>query len=260
MSILTVPPPVLVLDPPAGPPALEKPVKLVLSGLQYPDLQDVAPVDVRMLGVLVYRGTPGSEEVWDEASGSWILAPPELAAISALTPIPLAPPTADGAPWTGVLVAEGQKDSAGQDRFEKAQAGTPAYRIRAVAAAVRAGVDHRGISDASADLLFVKAREQQRFAVDFDTGQASDAGVARLFLKNAGLQPAGYLEIRAAGGQEIEIVSCSWAGTPLARVTLTDDGDIHLVPATGRAIVLDGPLEAGEITYQPHAGGARQSL
>jgi len=46
----------------------------------------------------------------------------------------------------------------------------------------------------------------------------------------------------------------------LARVTLSADGDIHLAPAPGRQIVLDGPLEAQRISYLPQAGGARQTL
>jgi hypothetical protein len=260
MSTLTVPAPLLVLDPPPGPPALEKPISLMLLGAHYPDLQEVAAADVRTLGILVYRGTGGSEEVWDETSGSWALAPTDESAISALTPLPMSPPKAPGEPWTGTFIAAGQTDAAGNPRFEKAQAGVPAYRLRAVAAAVRDGAEYRGISDPSADLLFVSATDEQRLAVEFDTGRASDAGWARLLLRNAALQRAGYLEIRAAGGQEIELVNCTPSGAVLARVTLTANGDIHLVPAAGRQIALDGPLEAGEITYQPHGGGARQTL
>ena len=260
MPSLTVPPPVLVLDPPAGPPALEKPVTVLLEGPAYPDAVEIAGNEARSVGALVYRGPAGSEEVWDETNGVWISAPVDESAIATLTPLPFAPPTAPGGPWTGTLIAIGQEDAAGNHRFEKAVAGAPAYRLRAVATAVREGEAFSGISSPSGDLLFISATEQQRFAVEFDTGQASDAGVARLFLKNAALQPAGYVEIRAAGGQEIEIANCTWSGTPLARVTLTDDGDIHLIPASGRRIVLEAPLEAEEITYQPQGGGSRQTL
>ena len=260
MTTLTVPPPLLALDPPTGPAALEKPIGVLLAGLQYPDLAEVAPADVRSLGVLVYRGTAGSEEVWDEAGRSWEAAPVDPAGLLALTPLPLSPPTTPGASWTGTLIAAGQTDGAGNPRYEKAGAGAPVYRLRAVAAAVRDGVGHSGVSDASADILFVSATDEQRLAVDFDTGRASDAGRVRILLRNVALQPAGYLEIRAAGGQEIELVNCTPTGTPLARVTVTAAGDIHLVPSAGRDIVLDGPLEAGRITYQPQGGGARQTL
>lgn len=260
MATLTVPPPELVLDPPAGPPALEKPVVVRLAGLEYPDGQPVAADDARTLGVLVYRGTSGSEEVWDEAGGAWITSPADETAAAALQPLPLSPPESPGAPWTGTLVAVGQKDAAGDPRFAKAESGAPAYRLRALVIVVRGGVDYRTIGPASPDLLFVSATEQQRFAVQFDTDQASDAGLARLLLKNGALQPAGFLEIRASGGQEIEIANCSWTGAVLARVLLSADGDIHLVPAAGRQIVLEAPLEAELITYQPFGGGARKTL
>jgi hypothetical protein len=260
MPSLTVPPPVLVLDPPAGPPALEKPVTVVLSGLAYPDALAVAPNEARGIGALIYRGVGGSEEVWDEANGTWVAAPVDEGAIAALAPLPFAPPTTPGGPWIGTLIAVGQEDATGNPRFEKAVVGVPAYRLRAVATAVRDGEAFSGISGPTGDLLFISSTEQQRFAVEFDTGQASDAGRARLFLKNAALQPAGYVEIRAAGGQEIEIANCTWSGTPLARMTLSSDGDIHLTPASGRRIVLEAPLEAEEITYQPQGGGPRQTL
>jgi hypothetical protein len=260
MTTLTVPPPELVLDPPGGPPALEMPISLRLAGVQYPDGSDIAVDDVRSLGVLAYRGTPGSEEVWDENGQAWATAPADPAVIATLKPLPLSPPATPGTPWTGTLIAVGQVDGARKPRFAKADLGVPAYRLRAVADAVRGGVRYQGVSAPSPDLLFISATEQQRFAVEFDTGQASTAGRARLFLKNAALEPAGFLEIRASGGQEVEIANCAGSGTVLARITLSADGDIHLVPAAGRQIVLEAPLEAQEITYQPHNGGARQTL
>jgi hypothetical protein len=232
----------------------------MLAGLEYPDAQPIASDDVRTLGVLVHRGPPGSEEIWDEAGGAWIIVPADETAVAALKPLPLSPPASPGAPWTGTLIAVGQKDGAGDPRFSKAEAGAPAYRLRALALAVRSGVEYRGISPPSADLLFVSAAEQQRFVVEFDTEQANDAGRARLLLKNGALQPAGFLEIRATGGQEIEIANCTGSGAVLARVLLSADGDIHLMPAAGRQIVLEAPLEAQLITYQPFGGGARQTL
>jgi hypothetical protein len=45
-----------------------------------------------------------------------------------------------------------------------------------------------------------------------------------------------------------------------ARIVLLDSGDIRLEPATGRSIVLAGPLDAGIIRFQPHLGGPKQEL
>jgi hypothetical protein len=260
MTTLTVPPPELAFDPPGGPPALETPIALRLSGVQYPDGADLRVEDARVIGVLVYRGTAGSEEVWDEALQVWTSPPTDEAELPALKPLPFSPPTGPGLPWTGTFIAAGQKDGTGNPRFSKGEGGTPVYRLRAFAAAARDGVGYQGVSAPTTDLLFVSTTEQQRFAVEFDTGQASDAGRARLFLKNGALQPAGYLEIRATGGQEVEIANCTGFGAALARVTLSADGDIHLVPASGRQIVLEAPLDAQQITYQPQGGGPRQTL
>jgi hypothetical protein len=260
MPSLTVPAPELVFDPPGGPPELEKPVTVRLPAIRYPDAIEVPKDDVRVLGALLYRGTVGSEEVWDEEHQSWTIAPADEAALAGLKPLPLSPPDVPGRPWQGTLIAIGQKDGAGNPRFAKAVGGSPVYRLRGLANVVRDGVPHRGIGAPSPDLLFVSGTEQQRFAVSFDTDQASDAGRARLLLKNGALQQAGYLEIRAVGGQEIEIANCDPSGGVLARVTLSADGDIHLIPAPGRQIVLAARLEAQQIAYQPQAGGVRQTL
>ena len=260
MPTLIVPAPELVFDPPAGPPELEKPVGIRLAAVRYPDSQAVAKDDVRTLGALIYRGPIGSEEVWDEENQAWTGAPAEAAALATLKPLPFSPPESGAEPWMGILIAVGQRDAAGDQRFVKAQAGAPAYRLRGVATAVRNGVEHRAVGEPSPDLLFVSGTQNQRFAVAFDTDKATDAGRARLLLKNSALVPAGYLEIRATGGQEVEIANCAPSGAVLARVTLSADGDIHLAPAAGRQILLGGQLEAQEIEYQPHAGGPRQTL
>lgn len=260
MQTLIVPAPELVFDPPAGPPAIERPVTVRLPAVRYPDAQALSIDDVRTLGAFVFRGATGSEEVWDETSQAWTTAPADVAGLAALKPLALAPTAGESASWQGVLVAAGQKDKAGKPRFASAAGGTPVYRLRAFASAVRNGIEHRGVGAPSPDLQFVSGAENRRFALSFDTEDASDAGRARLTLKNSSLKPAGYIEIRATGGQEVEIANCHWSGAVLARVTLSADGDIHLAPATGRQIVLEGRLEAQQITYQPHAGGPRQAL
>jgi len=260
MQTLTLLKPDLVFDPPAGPPPLEKPVIVRLPAPQYPDNQPVPNGDVRTLGAFIYRGAVGSEEVWDEKNQTWATAPADAAALAALTPLPFAPAEGEPAPWKATLVAAGQKDKSGNPRFAKAVGGVPVYRLRAFAHAVRNGVEHRAVGAASSDVQFAGVAENHRFGVDLDPESPTDAGRARMRLKNSSLQQAGYIEIRAAGGQEVEIASCGASGAVLARVTLSADGDIHLAPAPGRQIVLDGPLEAQRISYLPQAGGARQTL
>jgi hypothetical protein len=260
MQTLTVPAPELVFDPPSGPAELEKPVTVRLPAVRYPDASEMSKDDVRTLGAFVYRGAAGSEEIWDEKNQAWAAVPSDDAGLAALTPVPLTPAEGAPAPWTGTLVAVGQKDKAGNPRYSKAEGGAPVYRLRAFAHAMRDGVEHRGVGAPSADLQFISGAENQRFALSFDTDTARDAGRARFTLKDAALQPAGYVEIRAAGGREVEIANCAPSGAVLARITISSDGDIRLTPASGRQIILDGQLEAQRITYLPGSGAGRQTL
>jgi hypothetical protein len=260
VTTLTVPVPQIVLDPPAGPPQLEKPVTVSLGAVRYPDATTLGQDDMRAIGVFVFRGTPGSEEVWDEGTKTWKSTPINAASLAALTPVPMMPVGGGPPDWTGILIAAGQKDASGADRFLAASSGTPRYRLRAFARGQRDGLDYSGLSAQSPDLLFTSAAANRRFAVALDPPESASATTARMVLKNAALLDAGYVEIRTAGGQEVEIANCDTSGAVLARVRLTSSGDIQLEPAAGRRIVFTGPLEADEITYQPHGGGSRLTL
>jgi hypothetical protein len=257
---LTLSAPQLVFDPPAGPPELEKPVTLRVGPIRFPDGQDVTQADVQKVGAFVYRGAPGSEEMWDESAGEWKPATTDLAQLAPLAPLPLTFKSGEPAPWQGLLVAAGQKDKSDAPRYAKAVGGVPRYRLRVFAHAKQGSAEHQALSDPSPDVLFVTASENQRFAVALDTGNARTAEGARLVLKNASLAEAGFVEIRSAGGQEVEIANCNTGGAVLARVLLAANGDIRLMPGPGGRVVLNGPLEAEQITYQPASGGPRDTL
>jgi hypothetical protein len=159
-----------------------------------------------------------------------------------------------------MLIAIGQKDKAGNARFDTAAGGEPRYRLRAYGKFKRDGVDHAGLSDPSPELAFVSGAESQRFSVKMEPEDPQSTVRVRIELKNAALVPAGYLEIRTIGGQEVEIVNCDASGAALAAVLLAADGSIHLQPASGKKIVLAGDLEAQRIRYQPSGGGASVDL
>jgi hypothetical protein len=50
------------------------------------------------------------------------------------------------------------------------------------------------------------------------------------------------------------------AGSPLASVALLGDGSIRLRPALGRAVIVDGDLEAEHIRYLPIGSSVKQNL
>jgi hypothetical protein len=76
-------------------------------------------------------------------------------------------------------------------------------------------------------------------------------------LKSDSMQPAGYIEIRALPSFELEIANCDASGNALAKVVLQSNGQIHLTPASGQTVVIDGDVETSRIHYQPAAGGAK---
>jgi hypothetical protein len=261
MSPLTVPVPTVTLDPPGGPAELETPVPVALGPVLCADGSPVTMNDVRKLGVLLYRVAVagGPDEIWNDAAKTW-QAPP--ADPGSLAPVPLL--FKDGAPqpWQGTLVAIGQKDAGGRERIAAASGGVPRYRLRAVAEAARADGAHAGLGPFSPEWLFAKAADKMRFAVTFDTPDttAKQATVARLQLKSAALSPAGYVEIRAAGANAVEIAGCDAGGTPLATIVLTPAGEIRLRPAAGQRVVVDGDLETETILYRPSGGGPKHLL
>jgi len=258
---LTLPAPEIVTDPPSGPAVIEKPVKVRLSGVRTAAGDPLQPDEVRTIGAFLFRGRLGAEELWDEAANQWIApAPLDSEAIAQFKPLGLAVEQGSPAVWAGTLVATGPKDAAGAARIAKASAGAPVYRLRAFASAVRAGQQQRGLSPPSPDIAFMSTSDSQRFSIVLDPEDSASTERARLVLRNGSMQPAGYVEIRASGGQEVEIANCDAGGAVRARITLAANGDIRLTPATGRAIVLDGTLEAQRVSYLPQGGGARQSL
>lgn len=257
MTTITVPVPVLEHDPPGAVAELEQPVNVKLPAFTLPGGATVTQADVKKLGAFVYRRIGSGEEIWNETTQAW-QAPP--ADPSALTPVPLQFKDGEALPWQGLLVAAGQKDKAGADRFDKTAGGDPRYVLRATAELTHGGETFAGLSAPTEELRFVSAADNQRFGVELEPPKARDARRARMQLRNASRTPIGWLEIRTEGGREVEIVKCDDGGNPLSSVLLADDGSIHLRPAAGREIVLDGDLRAKRVRYEQYSSGVLTEL
>jgi hypothetical protein len=259
MATLTLPVPVLRWPPPSPQPEIESPVEVAEGSITYPDGAPLPADDVLKLGAFVYRLAGGAEEIWDEAGQQWQPAPADPAALGGLGPLPLSFKAGDPQPWQGVIVALGQKDRTGADRFATAVAGLPRYHVRVFASARRAGVEHTGLSGASTAFLFASAADSQRFAVILAPRNPRECETARIELKGAALQPAAFVELRASGSA-VEIANCDGMGGVLARIQLTAAGDIQLQPAAGRRIVLAGELEADLVHYRPQGSATKVYL
>ncbi len=251
----------LSISPPTLPGAtlpLSKPAIATLAGVAFADGSAVAPADVSAIGVFAFRGPPGGGQIWDDAAKAWSPIPAD-AQIMSLKPLVATPKNGGGATWTATLVAIGQKDAGGADAYAAASGGNPQYYLRAFARAKRNGSDQTGLSTPSAAFTFVDDSANSRFTTTFDTPSTKpdSAHVVRIQLKGDALQTAGYVEIRAQPGFEVEIANCDAAGNPLARMVLRSNGAIHLLPAGGARVIVEGDLETNRILYAPAGGGPK---
>jgi hypothetical protein len=242
---------------PAGAPQIEQPVELRLPAIVYPDGVEALEADAQQVGAYVYRLGAAGEEFWNEAEQRWAQAPSDP---GALPPVPFIYKAGDPLPWQGMLIAIGAKDKDDADRFAKAAGGEPRYRLRAYGRFKREGTEYAGLSEPSGELAFVSGLENQRFGIVMQPADPDPTGKVTILLKNASLAPAGYLEIRASGGQEVEIANCDASGAKLAAVLLAADGSIQLTPAAGRKVVLARDLEAQRIRYLSSDGVTVKNL
>jgi len=259
MNTLTLPIPTLSQDPPVTVFELEQPVGIKLPALTFPDGTALTQAEFRKGGAFVHRRRAGLEELWNGATKSW---DPPPADFSTLTPLPFTFKAGEPLPWSSLLAAAGQKDKNGDAAFDKPTGGVTGYFVRAWITASRAGTDYSGVSAPTADFTFVSAVDNQRFGILLTPkdGQGRQANQARLQLKNASQLPVGWIEIRTTTGQEVEIFKCYGSGAKLSSVLLADDGSIHLTPAAGKEIVLEGNLLAKRVRYEAAANGALTEL
>lgn len=255
---LPIPQPALAAGAPAP---LEQPLDVTLAEIRYSDGVPLDQNTATKSGLFVYRtlAAGASEDVWNDDAKSWQPAPSDL---SAMTPLPFTYKAGDPAPWRAVVIAAGQGDAAGHNRYAKADpAGFPRYRVRAFVAARRDGHERIALSAPSIDWLFTSAAENARFGVALGADEsAQNATRASMQIKSSGLALAAYVEIRTSGGNAVEIANCDAGGGVLARVLLRTDGAIILTPGAGQRMVIEGPVEAGEILYRPAGGGAKRWL
>jgi hypothetical protein len=256
-GMLTVPAPTLA----SAAVSIVKPMLLTVTDVRFADGSLAAEGDVLVAGVLVFRGASGAAELWDEARKTWRPAPSEEALKQTKPIVGVFKPGAAPA-WQATLVAVGQKDSADADAFNAAVNGSPSYFARAVVKAKHGGVEEIALSPASVPFTFVDPSANARFATQFDTPttKSDEAHKVRLLLKGDGLQPAGYLEIRAQPNFELEIANCDAGGNVLAKVLLVASGEIRLTPAATARVVIDGDAETNRLLYAPSGGGAKRWL
>lgn len=242
---------------PAGPLAsIEKPVEVGLAALTLADGSEATAEEAVVAGAFVYRADGAW---WNEKEQAWTAAPPDIESLAAHKPLALSHKPGKTPAWQGTLAADGQVDKDDAPRFVTVDDGGAAYRLRVFAQVKRGGLVHLGLSAPSADLLFVKTRGKERFKVEFDTDGPQDCTRVTLRLVDAAGALAGYLRLRAAE-RDAELASCDAAGNVRAVVRLNTAGDIELLPAPDRRVVVAADFECERIRYRPSGGGPKLNL
>ena len=136
-------------------------------------------------------------------------------------------------PWLGVFV--NVPSTGGGAMLSASAAGFPAYFARTVFS-TRVG----GLSGRSADsppVVLDDAAERTRPQLELVPANPMTATTLILRLRGAGNVEVGSLRISGGGLGTLELKTAGGA-----RVTLTSAGDIDLVPAAGRRVLVDGRL------------------
>ena len=206
MPTLTVPAPDLVLDPPAGPPALEKPVNVRLAAPRAIPTAAASPESTSRRSACSSTAAPAAhEEVWDEASEVWTRRAGSmsrrLAAAHAASPVRPAPGR-PGGPWDGhrwsrpdrrtppgAALREGRREARRRTGFAPSRT------------AARDGRGTSGVSGAVRRTCCSSARPSAALAVAFDTETPQTPNSARLLLKNAASRRPATSRSAPRGGQ-----------------------------------------------------------
>jgi hypothetical protein len=253
--MLTVPKPTFQFEPAgSGAAPMEKPVTVLVSAVKDGPAV-LGPDKLETFGFFAYRRLASGSglEVWDEGAKAWKPDPGET--LATLEPVQLGFKEGEASPWSGIVVAAGGKDGAGNPQYAKARFGYPIYSFRALFSPK----DSPGavLGPPSDNLTFLSISDTNLFLVGPGEDEKPESATeSRLILRSASLQTIGQVRIeRAAPGARLTIENAAGAS-----VVLHPDGRIELKPASGRAVFISGDLEAQRITYQPGGGGGRITL
>ncbi|HEU5407730.1 MAG TPA: hypothetical protein VFU48_08170 [Nitrospira sp.] len=255
---LLVPTPTLDFKPiDAGLAMLEKPIEVRCATVTFPDASRFEQGNLGTAGFFIYRQLGAvPAEVWNDEDKLW--EPDPGSGVIGLKPKALIFKEGDPVPWRAPVVAAGQKDKNDQDQFRKAAPLFPQYFFRAYFAATRNGDSYSGLSGATSPIRFISALDAIRAGVKVGDGETPEnATEVSLFLRDASRQFIGTIQIFSDSGSARIEISNRDSGAQKAVIRMLANGDVEIRPAAGRNIIMDGPIHADRIFYQPSdPGGA----
>ena len=208
-----------------------------------PDGTALAPDRLAVAGCLLLRRTApfAAADVWDAGHSTWLSeASPQG---QAAPPLPMSFHAGQPRPWLGVFA--NVPGAGGGTMLSANSLGFPAYFARTVFSTRVGGLS--GLSADSAAVVLDDATERTRPQLELVPANPMTATTLILRLRGAGNVEVGSLRISGGGVGALQLNT-----TGGARVTLTSAGDIDLVPAAGRRVLVDGRLVGHSPTTGDH--------
>lgn len=234
---LVVPIPTLSANGAPGPIFSEAaPIAITCDPVTWDDGTPIDPLQTKQFGYFLYRKQiSGAGQIWDPAARTWLNATAQ--------PAPETLFYQDGR-WQGLLVAIGQKDAGGGPMLATDPlTHYPRYYVRCqFGLEDAAGNERLGLSGPSAEFELLSMSATNRAGVAMEPEDPAAADRIYLFQKDTGLAERGRIEIRRQGASAVVSLTVV-AGVSTATVTILDDGNIVLTPASGQMVFLDGNVQ-----------------
>jgi hypothetical protein len=211
----------------------EKPIGLLCSPVAFADGTRLTALSAIKSTFLVYRQLfGGGQEVWDDQVRNWSPLSSTIKQQSLFW-------NDKDQTWRSILVAIGNKDSAGNDTFAtNPLTGFPLYTTKCFfSGRDSAKTQQDGQSPASAPVAILAAGQNNHAGLAMDPNDPSSATQIYLFLKDNLLMERGRIAIsQDSSGFHVHLTAGG------ASVVLSDTGEIVLNPASGRAVQVNGDI------------------
>lgn len=227
---LTIPQPIVAQDGATGTElAAAKPITLTCSPVTFADGTVLDLQHASHPTYVLYRHPAGSTlQAWNPAGKSWQAADPAPSGDTLFLK--------DGA-WTGLLIAAGKNDAAGNPLFDPAVSAS--YSVACMFAGTdAAGVIDSGASPRSHSFTVIQPGADHRAGLAIVPQDPAQATEIQIFVKDSSLATRATVTLSGSGGEYSVTLAAGGA-----RVELAENGAISLTPASPAAVRVSGRFE-----------------
>jgi hypothetical protein len=227
---LAIPQPGITQDGAAGTKvSAAKAITLTCSPVTFSDGTALDAQHASRSTYVLYRQPAGSTlQAWNPATKSWQPAEPTPSGDTLFFK--------DGA-WTGLLVAAGKNDAAGNPLFDPTVSAS--YSVACMFAGTdAAGATESGTSSPSQSFMVMQPGADLRAGLSIEPQDPAEAGELQIFLKDSSLATRATVTLTSSGGDYSVTLAAGGA-----RVEVSEDGTIALTPAASGTVHITGQLE-----------------